>query len=320
MHIADRHWLKLCHPVFYLWSVFASHTHDTCQGYFQDSKTRNLYEATGKMLTLYSRLWPLPPPFALKFCQRVRPPPGWLVVTRPAAGHPSSVLSRAFYQSNFAILVICPHTLASCVLWSGPENQLCFRVHHHLLRAHRPRVFFTDSTKRSPMLCVFTAKRMPSGIRLDATWRSLLMILLTSAFWLRCMLANRFANNACACVRNVVWFKAASIGCIIVSLSVGQPPPWPVAWLCWPSNTVPSFDAFAFLHCLSPSLDCFCQNFPKVSVDMTATPTCCLLLVLFVRTPLCLRLSLLDPVSIFCAWPVTILLNVALHQVSRVLS
>ena len=39
-----------------------------------------------------------------------------LVVTRQAARHPSSVLSRAFYQSNFAILAICPHTLAGCVL------------------------------------------------------------------------------------------------------------------------------------------------------------------------------------------------------------
>jgi len=39
-------------------------------------------------------------------------------VTRPAAGHPSpaSVLSQALRQSNFAILAICPHTLARCVL------------------------------------------------------------------------------------------------------------------------------------------------------------------------------------------------------------
>jgi len=28
----------------------------------------------------------------------------WLVVTRLAAGHPSSVLSQAFHQSNFASL------------------------------------------------------------------------------------------------------------------------------------------------------------------------------------------------------------------------
>jgi len=39
-----------------------------------------------------------------------------LVVTRPAAGHPSSVLSRASHQSNFEILAICPHTLADCDL------------------------------------------------------------------------------------------------------------------------------------------------------------------------------------------------------------
>jgi len=39
----------------------------------------------------------------------------------------------------------------------------------HLLRAHQPPRIFTDSTKRPPMLCVFTPKRAPSGIRLGAT-------------------------------------------------------------------------------------------------------------------------------------------------------
>jgi len=34
-----------------------------------------------------------------------------MVVTRTAGGHPSSVLLQAFHQSNFAILAICPHTL-----------------------------------------------------------------------------------------------------------------------------------------------------------------------------------------------------------------
>jgi len=51
------------------------------------------------------------------------------VVTRPVAGYPSSVLSQAFHQSNFAILAICPHALAGWVLWYGPETQLRFRVH-----------------------------------------------------------------------------------------------------------------------------------------------------------------------------------------------
>ena len=51
-------------------------------------------------------------------------------------------------------------------------------------------------------------------------------------------------------------------------------------------------------HCLSPSLECFCQNFPEVSVDMTTTPTCCPLLALFVRTLLCLHPSMLDPDSV----------------------
>ena len=30
LHIVDWHWWKLCHPVFYLWSWFSSHTYDTC--------------------------------------------------------------------------------------------------------------------------------------------------------------------------------------------------------------------------------------------------------------------------------------------------
>jgi len=36
-----------------------------------------------------------------------------------SAGHPSSVLSQAFHQSNFAIVAICSHTLAGWVIWSG---------------------------------------------------------------------------------------------------------------------------------------------------------------------------------------------------------
>ena len=56
----------------------------------------------------------------------------WLVVTRSVSRHPSSVLSRALHQCNFAIrpsLAICPHTLVGCALWSGPETQLYFRVY-----------------------------------------------------------------------------------------------------------------------------------------------------------------------------------------------
>jgi len=66
-----------------------------------------------------------------------------------------------------------------------------------------------------------------SGFRLGATWRSLLSILLTSAF--HCVVCSIIAlpSSACACVqvRNMVWFKAASIGWINVSLSVGHLPP-----------------------------------------------------------------------------------------------
>ena len=63
-----------------------------------------------------------------------------------------------------------------------------------------------------------------------------------------------------------------------------------------------------------PSLDCFCQNFPKVSEVMTTTSKYCLLLVIFVRTRLCMHPSLLDPNSVPCAWLVTIPLEVVLHQ------
>ena len=45
------------------------------------------------------------------------------LVTKPAAGHPSSVWSRAFHQSNFAILAICPHTLA-CMRTNPPSLPL----------------------------------------------------------------------------------------------------------------------------------------------------------------------------------------------------
>jgi len=69
---SDRHWWKLCHPVFYLLSAFASHTHDTC--YFN---VEILNEATASLPSLRSLLWPLPPPFTFKYWQRVRPPCGW---------------------------------------------------------------------------------------------------------------------------------------------------------------------------------------------------------------------------------------------------
>ena len=65
-------------------------------------------------------------PFTFKFWQRVRPP---LVITWMVAGHFLSGLRKLFCRSNFAILAICPHTLAGCVLWFGPETQLCFQVH-----------------------------------------------------------------------------------------------------------------------------------------------------------------------------------------------
>jgi len=116
-------------------------------------------------------------------------------------------------------------------------------------------------------------------------------------------------NSTCASVRNVVWCRAASVGWINVCMSVGHPPrdllnDCVVEWLCWPSSAAPSFDASASPHSPSPFLDCFCQKFPEMSIDMTTNPTCCPLLALFVRTPLCLHPSFLDPDSVPCAWPV----------------
>jgi len=183
-------------------------------------------------------------------------------------------------------------------MFLSPSPTFCGFIDH--------RAFFKDSSKRPPMLCVLTAKRAPSSIRLGATWRSLLMRLSTSAFC--CVVCSPIAlpNSACASayVRNVVSFKAASIGWINVSLSVGHSPPWPVAWLCWPSSAAPSFDASALPHRLSLSLDCFC-----CASASALRPNSSLLASLFVGFGLCPY-----------AWLVTISLEAALHQVLRVLS
>ena len=80
-------------------------------------KTRILYEATATMHTLYSRLMAFATTLhfqILATCQATT----WLVVTRPVAGElfVSFVANLSFDQSNFAILAMCPHTLAGCVL------------------------------------------------------------------------------------------------------------------------------------------------------------------------------------------------------------
>jgi len=67
------------------------------------------------LLSASSPVGPVTPPRSeLLHRHPVGSPPG--VVARPVAGHPLSVLSQAFHQSNFAIFAICLHTLASCVL------------------------------------------------------------------------------------------------------------------------------------------------------------------------------------------------------------
>jgi len=80
------------------------------------------------------------------------------------------------------------------------------------------RAFFTFSAKCPPILCVFTAKRLSSGIHVSATWRSWLMILLNSTFRRFVCSPNTLPNSACASVRNVVGFWSASIGWINVTV------------------------------------------------------------------------------------------------------
>jgi len=72
LHIADWHLWKLCRPVFYRWSSFASYIHDTCY-----SQTRILNYATSTLLIFYSSVCSLPPSFTFNFWQRVRTPSGW---------------------------------------------------------------------------------------------------------------------------------------------------------------------------------------------------------------------------------------------------
>jgi len=97
--------------------------HDTCYFWNLDSQLSYIYTAyTSLACVAFATILQF---HTLATCQATT----WLVETRPAAGHPLSVLLQAFHQSNFAILAICPHALAGCVLWSGPETHLCFRVH-----------------------------------------------------------------------------------------------------------------------------------------------------------------------------------------------
>jgi len=123
LHIVDWHWWKICHPVFYLWSLFAFNTHDTC--YFQNSDSQLSYHLHCLHLTCLCGL-----------CHHSPLSNSGNVSSHHLASNNktscwSSFVSfvASFHQSNFAILAICPHTLAGCVFWSGSEIQLCFRVH-----------------------------------------------------------------------------------------------------------------------------------------------------------------------------------------------
>jgi len=74
--------------------------------------------------------------------------------TRQTAGHPSSILSQAFHKFNFAI---CPHTLAGCLLWSGPETQICIRV-------HPPPIAGSLTTVHSSWVCVCVRVCVSAGV------------------------------------------------------------------------------------------------------------------------------------------------------------
>ena len=91
----------------------ACHTfpmHDTC--YFQNSDSQLSYICTAYTSLACVAFATILHFQTLAMCQGTT----WLVVTRPAAGHSSSVLSQAFYQSNFVILAICLHTFVGYVL------------------------------------------------------------------------------------------------------------------------------------------------------------------------------------------------------------
>jgi len=320
LHIVDWYWWKLCCPVFCLWSSFASHTHTLATFWHL------LLLKIGFSTKLHLHCLHL-----TRVCGLCHHPP--LSNSGNVSGHHLAGSNKTGCWSSVVSFVVSFSSVQFChpchlsaysrwlcpLIWtwnltmlSSPSPTSCGLIDH--------RAFFTDSTKCPPMLCVFTAKRAPSGIRLGVTRRSLFMILLTPAFCCAVCSLIALPNSARACVRNMVWFKAASVGWINVSLSVRHTPPVTCFWICWPSSAAPSFDSSVLPHCLSLSLNCFCQNFPKMSVHMTTNPTFWTLLALFVRAPLCLRPSLLDPDSVSCAWLVTIPLEVSLHQVLWMLS
>ena len=98
-----------------------------------------------------------------------------------------------------------------------------------------------------PMLYVCTVTRAPTGIYLGVTWRSLLMILLISAFGCVVCLPIALPNRACASVRNVVWFRATSISWFNVSLGVGPPP----AVTCYLTMLIQSCCTVFWFNCLA---------------------------------------------------------------------
>ena len=144
----------------------------------------------------------------------------------------SLLVCAVLYVVTFTPLFI---SSPACAHLSPNSSKLLFILLHLILCCPSPYCIPHAIIKCRMMILIiyfpwFTAKRAPSGIRLGATEWSFLMILLTSAF--RCVVCSLIAllSSACAFVKNVVWFKAASIGWMKVSLSEGHSPPVTCCW------------------------------------------------------------------------------------------
>jgi len=132
-----------------------------------------------------------------------------------------------------------------------------FKSISRLLQAHRTPCILHWFYKTPPhVTCVHRTARASSGIRLGATWRSLLMIPLTFAFY--CVVCSPIASLTLPVPVLETWVDSqpppsAELTCLWVW---DNPPPWPIAWLCWPSSAAPSFDAFALpqWHTVCPHL------------------------------------------------------------------
>jgi len=149
----------VCHPVFYLWSSFASHTHDTCY-----------FEKLGFSTKLHLHCLHLP-----HVCGLCHHPQlsnsgnvsGHHLAGRNKTGCWSSLFS---FVASFSSVQFChPCHLSSYSRWfclsSGPETQLCFRIHLPPLVGSSTTVHFSLILQNAPpfYVCVpLTAHQVAS--------------------------------------------------------------------------------------------------------------------------------------------------------------